>query len=358
MLNRVKIVGYKSIAECDIALTSLNILIGANGAGKSNFIGLFKLVQQMLQGNLQLTISRMGGPDALLHFGRKKTQELSAEFYFGNNGYKFSLEPTLDDRMIFTRECLYWNFGGGDTPYGTGHFEAKLPIQKIGGEIHAYVMPVMQDVQVYHFHDTSDSALVKQKRTIHDYEYLRHDASNLATYLMYLRDMFPDNFNQIQDVIRLVAPFFGEFLLRPHIDNSEITRLEWFEKGEDMPFQAYHLSDGTLRFMCLATLLLQPLEKQPDILIIDEPELGLHPYAITILSELLKSVSLKKQVIISTQSVDLLSEFSPEDVIVVNREGTKSVLSRCLDSNELTEWLEDYSLGELWKKNILGGRPA
>jgi predicted ATPase len=164
---------------------------------------------------------------------------------------------------------------------------------------------------------------------------------------MYLKKIFPNNFNQIQDTVRLVAPFFGEFCLRINPYDQDKTELEWFEKGEDIPFRAYHLSDGTLRFMCLATLLLQPLEKQPDIIIIDEPELGLHPYAITVLASLIKSVSkLGKQVIISTQSVDLLSEFEPTDVIVVNREGSKSVLKRF------------DSLGELWKKNILGGRPA
>jgi predicted ATPase len=133
--------------------------------------------------------------------------------------------------------------------------------------------------------------------------------------------------------------------------------LEWFEEGEDMPFKAYHLSDGTLRFICLATLLVQPADQQAETIIIDEPELGLHPYAITVLAGLLKSASKEKQIIVSTQSVDLLSEFSPEDVIVVDRNGNKSILSR-LDSSTLQDWLEEYSLGELWKKNLLGGRPS
>ncbi len=357
MLDKIKIIGYKSIAECDIYLTGINILIGANGAGKSNFIGLFKLVQQMLQSNLQLTIRKMGGVDSLLHFGRKKTESLQAEFYFGYNGYKFTLEPTVDNLMMFSRECTYWN-QNGDTCYGSGHLEAKLPIEKISGKVHDYVMNGMQNLQVYHFHDTSDTARVKGLSAMNDYEYLRHDASNLATYLMYLRDMYTDNFQQIENIIRLVAPFFGTFFLRPDIQNPEKTQLEWFEKGEDIPFKAHHLSDGTLRFICLATLLLQPTEKQPDIIIIDEPELGLHPYAITVLAGLIKSVYAQgKQVIISTQSVDLLSEFSPHNIIVVNRDGNQSVLSR-LQPAELTEWLNDYSLGELWKKNILGGRPA
>ena len=84
-LARIKLQGYKSIAECDLQMCDLNVLIGPNGAGKSNFIGFFKLIQQMLQGNLQKSVSKEGGPDALLHFGRKKTEQIQAEFYFGNN---------------------------------------------------------------------------------------------------------------------------------------------------------------------------------------------------------------------------------------------------------------------------------
>jgi predicted ATPase len=355
-LASIKLQGYKSIADCNLNMRGLNVLIGPNGAGKSNFIGFFKLIQQMLQGNLQKAVSKAGGPDALLHFGRKKTESIQAELYFGNNGYLFTLEPTSDNRMMFSRECLWWNMRG-DTCYGTGHFEAEAISRKIGGGVYNFVIPPMKKWQVYHFHDTSDSALVKQPHPINDYEYLRPDARNLATYLMYLRDQFPDAFMKIEKAIRLVAPFFGKFVLRRNPANPEMVELEWFEEGEDMPFKAHHLSDGTLRFMCLATVLLQPADKQAEIIIIDEPELGLHPYAITVLAGLLKSASKEKQIIVSTQSVDLLSEFSPEDVIVVNREGNQSVLSR-LDTVALKEWLEQYSLGELWKKNLLGGRPS
>jgi predicted ATPase len=198
---------------------------------------------------------------------------------------------------------------------------------------------------------------MKQPHAINDHAYFRPDARNLAAYLYYLQQQFPEDFKRIEKTIQLVAPFFGKFALRPQTSNPEMIELEWFEEGEDMPFKAYHLSDGTLRFICLATLLVQPADQQAETIIIDEPELGLHPYAITVLAGLLKSASKEKQIIVSTQSVDLLSEFSPEDVIVVDRNGNKSILSR-LDSSTLQDWLEEYSLGELWKKNLLGGRPS
>lgn len=355
-LKNIKLYGFKSIAECDLKMNDLNVLIGPNGAGKSNFIGFFKLIQQMLQGNLQKSVSKAGGPDALLHFGRKKTETLKAELYFGNNGYHFILEPTSDNRLMYAEEKLWWNYGP-DVHLGSGYFESAAESAKGRSGVYDYVIPTIKKWQVYHFHDTSDSAPVKQPHAINDNIYLRPDARNLAAYLFYLQEHFPTDYQKIKKTIHLVAPFFGQFALRPQTTNPEMIELEWFEEGEDVPFKAHHLSDGTLRFICLATLLLQPKEKQAETIIIDEPELGLHPYAITVLAAMLKSVSIEKQIIISTQSVDLLSEFSPEDVIVVNREGNKSVLKR-LESNKLTEWLEEYSLGELWKKNLLGGRPS
>jgi predicted ATPase len=355
-LARIKLQGYKSIAECDLEMRRLNILIGPNGAGKSNFIGFFKLLQQMLQGNLQKAVSKAGGPDALLHFGRKKTERIRAELYFGNNGYRFTLEPTRDNRMMYADENLYWNKTEGCN-IGSGHFESAADIKKGHTKVYDYVIPPMKKWQVYHFHDTSESSLMKQPHAINDNFYFRPDARNLAAYLYYLQQNFPSDFQKIEKAIRLVAPFFGQFALRPQTSNPEVIELEWFEESEDMPFKAHHFSDGTLRFICLTTLLLQPSEKQATIIIIDEPELGLHPYAITVLAGLLKSISKEKQVIVSTQSVDLLSEFLPEDVIVVNREANKSVLRR-LEGTKLQGWLEEYSLGELWKKNLLGGRPS
>jgi predicted ATPase len=352
-LDRLKLQGYKSIANCDLHMRNLNVLIGANGAGKSNFISFFKLVRQILESKLQVTVSKSGGPDAMLHFGRKTTPALHAELYFGNNGYKFSLEPTLDNRMMFSKEALFWNMRG-DVEYPSGQFETQTSV-KIGGQVRDFTVTSMKKWQVYHFHDTSDNAPVKQKRTMIDWEYLRPDAANLAIYLACLRNLFPNDFSNIEKTIQLVAPFFDRFRLEPDPFNPELIELMWFEKGSDIPFKAHQLSDGTLRFICLATLLLAPADT--ELIIIDEPELGLHPYAIKVLAGLIKSASTHKQIIISTQSVELLSEFTPKDVIVVDRKDNQSILTR-LNAEDYKDWLEEYTLGELWTKNILGGRPS
>lgn len=354
-ISRILIEGYKSIEKCDLQLDYLNILIGANGAGKTNLISFFRLIGRMLDEQLQLAVGDAGGPDAMLHFGRKKTEQLKGELYFGNNGYKFTLQPTQDNRMMFSRECLWWNVHGDWHAKG-GHFESYANTQKNKTKIYNYVVPAIKSWTLYHFHDTSTTANVKQIHNIGDNEYLRHDAKNLAAFLYRLKQQYENHYQRIIKTIRLVAPFFGDFYLRPTIANPERIQLEWVESGQDEPFTASALSDGTLRFICLVTVLLQPDELMPATILIDEPELGLHPYAISVLGGLMKSAALQHQLIISTQSVELVNEFEPENLIVVDKIKGASTFKK-LKAGELDGWLEDYSLGELWKKNIIGGRP-
>jgi predicted ATPase len=171
-----------------------------------------------------------------------------------------------------------------------------------------------------------------------------------------LHKTFPAAYLRIVDTIKLAAPFFGGFVIRDPLPAT--IELEWFEQTDpDTPYKAHVLSDGTLRFICLTTLLMQPTHLLPDTVLIDEPELGLHPYAINLLADMLKQIAETKQVIVSTQSVELLSAFEPEDVVVVERESGTTVLRR-LDTAGLKDWLDDYSLGDLWKRNVLGGRPS
>lgn len=355
-LSRLVLRGYKSISECDIELAKLNILIGANGAGKSNFIGFFRLINRILDSQLQSAVGTAGGPDALLHFGRKKTEEISAALYFGNNGYKFKLKPTQDNRMMFSHEALWWNVHGDWRPR-SGHFETYVEEQKKSTKIYLHVVPPMRNWRLYHFHDTSHSARVKQVHGINDNEYLRDDARNLAAFLYRLKQHHEVHYKRIVKSIQMVAPFFGDFHLRPTVDNKEKIQLEWVEAGQDVPFTAGALSDGTLRFVCLATVLLQPDEFMSATILIDEPELGLHPFAIAVLGGLMKAIANTHQLIVSTQSVELVNEFEADDLIVVDKHGGASTFRRP-NSAALAEWLDDYSLGELWKKNLLGGRPS
>jgi predicted ATPase len=359
-LFRLVLKGYKSIAECDMELGALNVLIGANGAGKSNFIGFFKLIGRILDEQLQVYVGDAGGPDAVLHFGRKQTESLDAELYFGNNGYRFKLKATQDNRMMFAHEALWWNMNkGGEWRPASGHFETRFKNEQGygAGAIWDHTVPAMRSWRVYHFHDTGSSALVKQLRGINDNEYLRDDARNLAAFLYRLSKHHEPHYRRIVKSVQLVAPFFGGFHLRPSVDNPEKIQLEWTEAGQDEPFTASALSDGTLRFICLATVLLQPEAFMPATILIDEPELGLHPFAIKVLGGMMKSTAQKHQIIVSTQSVELVNEFDIDNLIVVDKKGGASTFNRP-NAEALSEWLHDYSLGEMWKKNLLGGRPT
>lgn len=357
-VKSLTVTGYKSIRELrEFKLNSLNVLIGANGAGKSNFINLFRMLNEMYEQNLQVYVQKQGGPDALLHFGRNSTERLHAEFYFANNGYKFDLVPTADNRLIFESEHSW--FGGYLYPtnssrtLGQGHTESVL--KEATDNYSQYVRPSVQNWRVYHFHDTSDTAKVKQRHASNDNLRLKIDAANLAAYLRMLKNNHGAEYNRIVETIRLVMPFFDDFVHRE--GEPEYVELEWTQKGKpDTPFKAHMLSDGSIRFICLAALLLQPISLLPDTILIDEPELGLHPYAITILVDMFKQVAESKQLIVSTQSVELVNELSPEDIVVVDQEEGASTFKRYTE-DELSGWLEEYSMGEIWKRNILGGRP-
>lgn len=352
-LSRLVVRGFKSIVECDIKLSSLNILIGANGAGKSNFIHFFDMIRSVAldniakrgegsTGNFVRYTNKGGGANNILHFGTKNTAEIYTELHFEDGcSYSAHFMPQASDLFFIEPEM----FAG-----------PSLNVVQVQNSINFY----MRNCYVYHFFDPSDSARIKNLNDIHDSKQLLPDGSNLAAFLLRLRKKYPNEYRQIVETVKLVAPFFVDFHLEPNSDNPDRIRLMWAHKymeNESYNFYADNFSDGTLRFACLVSLLLQPIELQPEIILIDEPELGFHPYAINILAELIKAASIDKQIIISTQSVELLNLFEPENVIVVDREKNQSTFKR-LKTDNLAQWLEDYTLGELWKKNILGGRPT
>ena len=356
-LSRMTIENYKSIKKCDISFGKINVLIGSNGAGKSNFISAFSFLQDILAKNLQVSVAQ-SGVNALLYKGRKVTEEIAFEVYFGNNSYGFNLVPTDDNRLIFRKEFFgYHGQWENESNVARGNSEAMWDTGA-HNKIDQYVIPILkkQNWRVYHFHDTGRGAKVKQEHNISNNKVFMFDAANLAAFLYRLKGNYKKNYDEIVQTIQLIAPYFSDFVLGPQEGNEEQIVLKWRQKGCEDIFNASQLSDGTLRFICLATLLLQPHELQPATIIVDEPELGLHPYAITLFAEMVKQLSDERQIIVSTQSVELLNEFDVEDVIVVDRGENGSKFKR-LNEEELEVWLEeDYALGDLWKKNLLGGR--
>lgn len=386
-MDRLTVRGFKSIRALeDFELRNLNVLIGANGAGKSNLLSLFRMLEQLSRKRLQLFVRESGGPERLLFGGPRRTSSVSADVVFdgGRRRYGFSLEPVGGDRMAFASESLPVDDDGmvfasesllpgiagfdryvarrdlpiesGNIEWPGGHVEAHLA-DCDGGGFASYVLPEMQRWRVFHFQDVGRLARVRQPAAVRDNLCLQEDAGNLAPFLRRLRERHPAHYRQVVDAVRIAAPFFGDFLYRDDLNPDDRMELEWFQDSHpDAVLGTHQISDGTLRFLGLATLLLQPVELQPSVILLDEPELGLHPAVLTVLAEILRTASDGRQVIVATQSADLVSELAPEDVVVVDRKDDASVFRR-LDGDDLRGWLEDYSLGDLWRMNVVGGRP-
>jgi len=358
ILNSISIKGFKSIKECNLDLGYMNVLIGSNGSGKSNLLSVFDMLHHVIDKSLSLYVGKRTR-NAMLFNGLKQTKSIEVEFGFDDYGYGFTLAATDDNRLIFDEE--HFSFDSTNHTLGNGHSESKWE-SVIDDPLGTHLMPLFKGHawRIYHFHDTGRDSRMKQSSYINNNIQLTDDAGNLAPFLYRLKHANRFHYDRIVEAVRIVAPYFDDFILCPEPLNKDYIHLEWKAVGNDEPFNAHQLSDGTLRFICLATLLLQPTELQPQTIVIDEPELGLHPAAITVLVDIMDEVTTrindKKQIIISTQSVELLNQFRPEDIIVVDREDNESVFRR-IDVESLSTWVEDYTLGEMWIKNLFGGRP-
>lgn len=352
-IRDITIEGFRSIKSIKgLELRPLNVLIGSNGSGKSNLLGAIELVRSAvsISETASTYTARAGGASRLLHFGPKVTQEINLTINFsdGSGGFVIEFFPAppewLNYRVLIDNLMPPDNFMGSVDPAKYGHE-------------YAYLASTVENWIKFHFHDTGFSSPMKTTADLHDNRTLRADGSNLAAFLHLLRKKYPQPYDSILNTVKLANPFIEDFILRPQELNEQMIRLEWRQKGSDAYFDVYSFSDGTLRFIALATLLLQPESLRPSLILLDEPELGLHPYAIHLLAAMLEQASVDSQIIVATQSPILLDYFKPEDVLVAERIAGATEFHR-LNSERLAAWLEDYSLGQLWEKNELGGRPA
>jgi predicted ATPase len=365
-LDYITIRGFKSIASLEkLPLRPVNVLIGPNGSGKSNFIGVFAFLHAIREGRLRDYVTRAGGAEKVLHFGSKTTKEIHIHLSFSDevNQYELKLSPTDDDGLFPSSEAVsFWDKALHAKPYD--HYlsarengrEAGISDPKLA-KIPGWVRMRMGGWRLYHLHDTSSFSPMRKTAKVDDNAFLRPDGSNLASFLYYLREKEEASYSLIRRTIQRVAPFFEDFRLQPLRLSPDDIKLEWRHKNSDQYFDASSLSDGSLRFIALTTLFLQGKEHLPSVVLVDEPELGLHPYAITMLASLIRQASKDTQVIVSTQSSLLLDHFDPEDVLVANRVGSATTMER-LEPAQLFNWRDDYSLGQLWEKNEFSGRPV
>lgn len=361
MIEQVIIENFRSIRYCKLMLGRLNILIGPNGVGKSNFISFFELVNAIYKQHFGAYSMEQGGIDNLLYFGRKNSEFIKGLLDFSNtDAFFFKLKANQANKGFIEYTGNYFNARNVDEK----NYEdwdknvwdkAVEESEKQSGKYERanYIEKYLDSFKVYHFHDTSKTSAMKRMCNISDNTYLREDGSNLAAFLYYLSEKHPKEFKKIEGTIRSIAQYFDKFDLKPDRSNERTIQLEWKEKNSDMYLNGHNFSDGTIRFIALATLLMQPVP--PEVILIDEPELGLHPAAINKLAALVRVASHKSQIIVSTQSPNFVDCFEPSDLITVDREDAQSVFMR-LEEEKLKDWLDDYSLGDLWEKNVIGGQ--
>ena len=284
-LKSVRIRGFRSIHTMDLELGAINVLIGANGAGKSNLIAFFSLINEMMGRRLQKYVGATGRATANLHFGPKVTRELEAtlsvEVENGTGAYSMRLFHTAGDALLFADENVSFHQDGYAQPrtttLGSGHKETRLREAADEGDVTArFLRHQLDRFRVFHFHDTTSTARVRNHSYVGDSRWLMPDAGNIAALLYRLRCEREVAYRRIVATIRQVAPFFDDFVLEPDPENRLVT-LDWRQCGSEAVLGPHQLSDGTLRAICLIVLLLQPAEDLPYLIVVDEPELGLHP---------------------------------------------------------------------------------
>lgn len=368
-LKEIEVSGFKSIGNSpaqQVEFGDVTILLGANGAGKSNLLSLMRMLGFLTTGALQQFVGKIGARQ-LLFRGPKTTESMRFAVTLEDDDktdiYDLKLSHGLPDRLFVSGERVSYHKKGHPRPQeyflSEGGGEARLaeddqPTSRV-------LTALLRGIQTFQFHDTSDTARIKDRVNVDDTSYLRSDAGNLAAFLKRLKDS-PDHrryYDRIVRHVRGIMPQFGDFTLEPLAENQRYLRLNWTDLDNgDYLFGPDQISDGSLRFMALTALLMQPPELLPKVIVIDEPELGLHPAAIRELAGMIKRASQHAQLVLATQSTRLVDEFSPDQVVVVERDtASGSSTFKRLDAESLADWLCNYTLSELWEKNVLGGQP-
>ena len=284
----------------------------------------------------------------------------------GRNDYRFSLTHAHPDRFMFTDEAFRFSRSGWLTEaawnhLGSGHREAAIveaAHSTVSSDVNSatarVIVHLLRSCAVYQFHDTSDTSNFKIRWEAEDNSRLRTHGGNLAAVLHRLEHEDIQRFDIICRHIARVLPVFDRFQIEESFGK---VILRWKAKGSDKTFGAHLTSDGSLRFFALVTLLNLPREMLPDVLLLDEPELGLHPVAIALVGNMIKALAEDVQIIVATQSPLLVDVFELEEIIVLELDDGRSVFRR-LDVDTYRTWLDDsFTPGELWQKNLLGGRP-
>lgn len=399
-LRRIKIQGFKSLKDVDLQnLNRISVFVGANGAGKSNLLSALRWIPLMQSSDITYWSEMQGGLNAILHGGTKQTQSILMRLEFEGeysilacekrNAGIFAYEARLihaRGNLLFEEEKVEFKKQGQESwktiHLGSGHRWTALHRSETRDETDEMSVRAIRysirNMGYFHFHDTSDESPLRRGSRIDDTGLLNTFGANLPSFLRMLQDSQKEDYQialrRIIGLTKRIAPYIKNIyptisLLSP-IEDQELKILDLINRPDlakatvnlrwtdtqDRSFNAYDLSDGTLRSLALFTVLGQPWDLRPRFITIDEPELGLHPAALHLFCALCRSVSSDSQIFLATQSLFLLDSFDLSQIIVAEQHQGETRF-KTLSQDDLQIWLDDYSLSEIFEKHIIGGYP-
>jgi predicted ATPase len=379
---------YRCLVDVELPIRDLTVVIGPNGAGKTSLLEVFQLLERGCQQELGSFLASQGGVQAVLSHpriaGRPPCLQIGVELDVQSDqsdapmDYRFELAGQQVGYMI-NSERLEWQFDP----------QAKKPFQYIDAhrdrlyyadptkavkmaqpdwdynrlELALAQVPKMYrepetlrsmfaSTRHYSFLDVSPRAVVRSSQSLTPDTRPGPNGENLYSALYNMRASHRDIYERIG---ALLEQGFADFkrLEFPVVGAGQVT-LAWYERGSREPLYPNQLSEGTLRFLWLITILLATPE--PALLLLDEPEVSMHPELLKLLAALLQDASVRSQIVVATHSPDLIRWLQPEEVLIADKEDGVTRFTWA-DELDLDEWLEEYTLRDLWLMGNLGGRP-
>jgi predicted ATPase len=380
--ERLKIDGFRRLYSAEVEMRDLTVMIGANGVGKSSFLEIFSLLAASANGQLQSKISEFGGLTQMVTLDRADSVSISLSMPIKNQ------EPLNYSLELATKGQFYEI--GSETLRQRRDPNASQPFKYIesrGTDVIYFSPEDEKLVRPSWQYNHLESSLAQVPKMYREPETLRQQLASCSFYkawelnlspqspirlpqsmrpatlpgakgedlvscLYYLRETDPNRFEIIQDTLAAAFPDF-ERLSFPPVAAGTLA-MTWKDRNFSHPFYMHQLSEGTLRFLWLITLLQS--RDLTAVTLIDEPEVSLHPELLQLLADAMREASQKTQLIVATHSDRLLGFLKPHEVLVCDSEDGLATLSWA-DSIDLEHWLKDYSLDQLWAMNIIGGRP-
>ncbi len=392
MFDFVRIQGFRSLREVDLALSPLSVLIGPNGSGKSNFMDLLSLMGEASYGHLADGIASRGGFDNVSFKG--DPGDIYVEFRFPPEGVfqeerapvKFRIhlrrvgslpkvwfeqvEKAPDEHHRNPLQLMRRDKDGCEFRSIKTRMTEELEEKALESESELAIFQVkdqdkypapykllrmLQEWTFYRDIEVGPAAPIRQPSILRPTVRLASDGSNLASVLYSIQQQHPATWKEIEEILETVYPDFHSITFPPEGGDGKVV-LRWWERPYERKtgFSANLLSDGTLKLLCLIAILKSP--DPPPLICMDEPEVGLHPDWVKLVAELLQSASSRTQVIVASHSPQLVSKLDPNEIVVVEKEQGETCVQR-LSEEELEKWMQQYQIGDLWLAGHFGGRP-